>query len=763
MLKLKPRSITIALLLFFVLVFAIQHAVYLLSLSSDAQTARIASSALTNQLPILPWLDRIDYDLHTRAQKTLKPNPMVGVVEINERSLRELGQFPFPRRTYREFLRRMAEAGAKVVAFDITFPERENNQTTEELRRAAGELALSEGEGSKAAALLHARATQLDGDKAFADGLRGTKVPVVLGYAFDTQGNTQNISENSRRLLQRYDIFRRQLQDDSFLASMSDYAPVLPHDGLIESLSQGSSLGFFTADADTDSVIRRAVAVMGYDKMALPSLAVQAVSSYLGVTPALNGSSGLVLEDKEENGKLHVPLSPSGSSLLRYYGKGHTFEFVEFSDVVNGKANLKLLKDKIIFVGATAVGLRDLRASPFDQDYPGVEVHATFASNMLNSEFMLMDGRFFLAGYAFLLLIILGSSYFVFRLQPLWGFALTLGSLVAFQLAAQDICFDNGVVVPTLLPSFAAIAMLFAGVFYRYFSEAKEKKETRAAFSRYVSSDVVGEILKDPSKLRLGGQKKELTVMFCDLVGFTKLSENMDAEQLTLLLNEYFTRMTRIILRNHGTLDKYMGDAIMCFWGAPIDLPGHADYACLTAIEMMKELDAINADWKAKYGLTIGCRIGVNTGEMAVGNMGSEQIFSYTVMGDNVNLGSRLEGVNNVYGTWVIVSESTKKAAGSAFRYRNLDRVAVKGKAEAVEIHELVGIGAGPAPEWLITFERGLDAYRSGRWEEAEAAFGTVISLKQGDAPSEVFLERIREFRMNAPADWNGVWKLTSK
>ena len=763
MLKLKPRSITVALLLLFLGFFGLQHAVYSLSFGTDKATAKSARLLLSDTLPIISWIERQDFDLHLRSQRDLPINQAVTVVEINERSIRELGQFPFPRKIYREFLQKLEAAGAKVVAFDVTYPEREANEALAELRQVAGEIAKTEGSGSRTATLLEERVGKLDGDKAFAQGLREAKMPVVLGFAIS--GSTQGakpVSEHTRQLLLRHDIFRRQVQDDAFARDATDL-PILPHDELLEALPAHSSVGSFTADPDNDSVIRRALGVMSFYNMALGTLAVRAVAAYLGVELALNGEDGLRIEDKDQKGLLSVPLNPQGSFLLRYYGPGGTFPYVEFADVISGKADSSKLKGKIIFVGATAVGLRDLRASPFDKDYPGVEVHATFASNMLSQHYLVKDSRFYWAGYGFVVALLLSVSFFVYRLQPLYAFGLTLGLLGGFQLFAQDMFFDRGLVVPTLIPSLGALSALFAGVLYRYFTEEQEKRVVRTAFSRYVSGAVVGEILKDPSKLKLGGQKKELTVMFCDLMGFTKLSEHMDAGQLTQLLNEYFTRMTRIILRNHGTLDKYMGDAIMCFWGAPLDLPGHADFACATALEMVEELHKINAEWKEKYGLTIGLRIGLNTGEMAVGNMGSEQVFSYTVMGDNVNLGSRLEGVNNVYATTVIVSDATRMSAGQAFRYRALDKVQVKGKEDAVEIFELLGLAAGPDPEWLHAFHAGLAAYREGRWDEAEAAFGTCLALKPSDAPTEVFLERVRNFKVQRPENWDGVWKLASK
>jgi adenylate cyclase len=221
--------------------------------------------------------------------------------------------------------------------------------------------------------------------------------------------------------------------------------------------------------------------------------------------------------------------------------------------------------------------------------------------------------------------------------------------------------------------------------------------------------------------------------------------------------------MTNILLRNKGTLDKYMGDGLMCFWGAPLELVDHAPLACTTAIEMRQELQLINQEWKAKHGISIDFRIGVNTGVVSVGNMGSDQVFSYTVMGDHVNLGSRLEGVNTVYGTNIVVSAATAAKAGNGFLYRPLDRVTVKGREDCVDILELVSFALEREPEWVHAFRTGLKHYQSGEWSDAESAFGACLTLKPLDGPSQVFLKRIHAFRIAQPEDWAGVWKLSSK
>lgn len=781
MLKQIPRTITIALLLLFSAPLAVQQGSYLLATffaqdSSDSSAfLRIRLRHKIDQISsVFTWLERLDYDLHLRAHNPGAIHPHVAVIEVGEKSLKELGQFPFSRTIYKSLLDKLELAGAKVVAFDVTFPEHDSrNETLTQLKRLRHEIEQIEGFDSRAVKEIDNKIFALDADEDFATALHKSKIPVVLGFTFASTNEPVDAGKDISEIFQTYNLFRRQYSATDVLASFSGFLPVVSISELIHSLNGRGSIGHFNPDPDPDGVIRQIPAVMEYNGRVLASLSARAIASYYGEEPSLDGSDGLsvrgITRDAEGTpraGKMHFPISPWGGFYARFYGGDRLFPYFEFSDVVSGKLSDAELKEKlggrIIFVGATAVGLKDLRASPFAADYPGVEVHATVASNVLSEHFLVRDQRFFLFGYLFLWLTGALVAWIVFRFHPFRAFAATILSIAAVQVAAH-LFFNRGIIVPSILPALSSLSIFFAGVFYRYFSEEREKKMVRASFSRYVSSAVVEEILKDQTKLRLGGQKKELTVMFVDLVGFTKTSEHLDAAFVTTLLNEYFTRMTNILLRNQGTLDKYMGDGIMCFWGAPLDIPDHARLACLTALEMREELTRINEEWRAKHRISIEIRIGVHSGEMAVGNMGSDQVFSYTVMGDNVNLASRLEGVNTVYGTHIIVSQATADKAGGTFFYRPLDAVQVKGKEDAVKIVELVSLKSDQEPEWAHAFRTGLRHYQAGEWNDAEAAFAACLTLKPGDGPSQVFLERVRELRANQPKEWAGVWKLSSK
>lgn len=802
MLKLTPRKITFLILtVFMVLILAQQYAVFLegnythyfrkdKEHDAEAQLQDAIHRKATKWTAPLDWIQRLDYDLHLVRHNPGRRSQDIAVVEVNEKSISELGYFPFSRSVYRVLIERLEKAGAKVVAFDITFSERERN-ALDQLRKFREELIQKEGFDSQAARMLDSRIGEIDSDEDLQNALARTKMPVILGYSFankeDSLKVTKEVSPEVLELLRdfqvkplikgvtRVDPEGRELPLVSSVTKLEGARPVVNLPELMRALNQRSSIGHFMPSADMDSVIRRAPILLEYKGMLLGFLALQAAAAYLGERPVYHLEDGQLsvrgvkqTEKGEEPGSLYVPLSPWGDVLARFYGGARTFQFTEFSDVVTGSKSDEELKvlfgGKIVFVGVTAVGLKDIRATPFSENYPGVEMHATVASNILQHNFMVQDFRFFWYGYLIMTIVGIVSAVAVYRFHPLASFIVTVLLIAIVQEGSRGLFFNKGVVVPTIMPSLCCFTIFFAGILYRYFTEEREKKMVRTAFGRYVSSAVVEEILKDQTKLRLGGQKKELTVMFVDLVNFTKISEHMDVGLVTQLLNEYFTRMTRILLANQGTLDKYMGDGIMCFWGAPLDIEGHAALACKTALEMQAELARINLEWKQKHGIEIGNRIGVHTGDMAVGNMGSDQVFSYTVMGDNVNLGSRLESVNTVYGTRIIVSAATAAKAGTAaYLFRPLDRVQVKGKDDAVEILELVSVKGEKEPEWVHAFRTGLAHYQAGEWDDAESAFGACLSLKPGDVPAQVFVERIRDFRIVQPDDWSGVWKFSQK
>jgi len=407
-----------------------------------------------------------------------------------------------------------------------------------------------------------------------------------------------------------------------------------------------------------------------------------------------------------------------------------------------------------------------MRNTPFSAVYPGVEIHATVIDNILRQNFLIHSGWIKFIDVCIIAFVGLIIGFFLPRLKAMAGMALSVTLILAFILINTIIFIRYNVWMNMIYPLLTMLLCYLGITVYRYVTEEREKKKIRGAFQYYLTASVVNEILKDPSKLKLGGDKKNLSVMFSDIRGFTSISEKLSPEKLVQLLNEYLTAMTNIVFKYDGLLDKYIGDAIMAVFGAPLDQPDHARRACLTAVEMMTELRRLQIKWKAEGWPLINIGIGINTGNMVVGNMGSEMRFDYTVMGDSVNLSSRLEGTNKEYGTNIIVSEFTHEVVKDEFFFRELDAVRVKGKKLPVRIFELLGEQKDKAQwqEFTESFEKGLELYRSGRWDEAIAKFKNVLEAKPGDFPAQLYIERCEALKENPPeGKWDGVFTMTRK
>jgi adenylate cyclase len=438
------------------------------------------------------------------------------------------------------------------------------------------------------------------------------------------------------------------------------------------------------------------------------------------------------------------------------------------------------LKDKLLVAGATAIGIYDLRVTPFDQNYPGVETHANFLSNLLIENARALGEAVDPKAPGFLKtspyeeklmwVILLGLGLLMSALLTHYGSVAGLGiTAVALGIVyAVDrfYLFKSGIVVVIIFPILSIVMNFVFLTFYKYFTEERKKRELKGTFEKYVSPAIVAEVLADPSNIELGGKKVELTVMFSDVRGFTTISEKLDPRALSDLLNSYLTPMTNLVFEHKGTLDKYMGDAIMSFWGAPIHFPDHAKHGCRCALAMIVKLKELQAEYRAKGLPEIDIGIGLNTGEMSVGNMGSDTVRSYTVMGDAVNLGSRLEGINKQYGTRIIISEFTYAAIKDSFICREVDWVRVKGKAQPVRIYELVTEGKASAPvqDLLSHFNQGFNLYHEKKFTEAMECFAKGLNVDPDDAVTQLYQERCQDYLKDPPPDdWDGVFTMTSK
>ena len=528
--------------------------------------------------------------------------------------------------------------------------------------------------------------------------------------------------------------------------------------------------------------------------------------------------------DSDAKTVLKIPVDKKGQLQINYSGPSYMFPYASATDVLSDSRDLTIteriknsktgiwepiihkvdkaafLKGKILFLGATAVGIYDLRVTPFEENLPGVETHANALSNLLietaraRGEKIATDAPGFLRRspleemtmWLYLLVGGIALSALLTYFGSVAGLGITILFLAAVYFIDTYVLFKSGIIVTTLFPV-SLIVFDFVGLTsFKYFTEERKKRELKGTFEKYVSPAIVNEILADPENIELGGKKMELTVMFSDVRGFTTISEKLEPRALSDLLNSYLTPMTNLVFANKGTLDKYMGDAIMAFWGAPVHFKDHAKHAARCALQMLVKLKELQAEYRAKGLPEIEIGIGLNTGEMNVGNMGSDTVRSYTVMGDAVNLGSRLEGINKQYGTRIIISEFTFSEIKDEFICREIDRVKVKGKAQPVRIYELVAESdnkrvadsankrvADSANKLAVSaakisvlslFAEGLKLYNEQKFREAIERFTLALSFDANDAPSQLYVERCEDYLATPPPpDWDGVFTMTSK
>ena len=440
-------------------------------------------------------------------------------------------------------------------------------------------------------------------------------------------------------------------------------------------------------------------------------------------------------------------------------GRGE-FPTVSAADVLDNPATGTQLRRRSSCSSASRHGAYDKKATPLDRSTDGIELHATVAENVLVAAIFLdrTGTRAALLATAVLCLIVILSQLRALRRRAWVPPVITLAAISGYLVLAE-VLFVRGTIIAIAAPVIAVGMVLLAATIGGLATEGREKADMRAVFSQYVSRAVVEQIIADPSRARLGGERKELTVLFSDIRGFSHISEGLPPEELAALLGEYLTPMTDLVLAARGTLDKYIGDAVMAIFGAPIDLPDHAARACEVALRMQEELAKLNVHWNAagKPSLQIG--IGLNTGAMAVGNMGSAARFEYTVLGDEVNQASRLEGLTKEYGAQILVGEATARAAGDRFVFREVDLVRVKGRAAAAPVFELCG-RAGTTAVAIDAFAAALAAYRARAFAAAQAAFAAIAD----DPTAAVMAARCGELAATSPPDdWDGVYDQRAK
>ncbi len=539
--------------------------------------------------------------------------------------------------------------------------------------------------------------------------------------------------------------------------------------GFYELLNSSMGNGHVNFNADIDGVVRSIHLFTNFNGHLYPSLAFKMFMDIIGVDSlAFIAENNLTLFNQGD-ALLDIPVDSQGNMLINYTGPFKSFRYISFYDVLHAEERglpKEIFENKIVFLGTSLAGLFDLRNVPFMQAFPGVEIHANILYTLIRQNFIYkMDNTqtfLIMAGLGIILGILL--SY----LGPALSVIILLIIGASYVFTSTIVFFNDNLWIEFVAPLMTLFLTFTFVYLYRYMTEEKSKRFIRTTFSHFVTKSVVDELLANPEKIKLGGEKKNCTVVFSDVAGFTSISEELEPEALVQLLNDYLTEMTNIIFKYDGMLDKYEGDAIMAVFGAPIAHGNHAYNACASALDMQTQLAQMRSVWRKLGKPALEARIGINTGLMVVGNMGSETRFDYTVMGDAVNLGARLEPANKEYGTLIMIGQGTVEEAGDLIVVRPLDMLQVKGKTKPAKVFELIGTTEkGVSADMyrvLELFEKGFDNYLQQNWDWAINYFQQVLSIKEDDAPSKRYIARCRQFKETPPeAGWDGIFTMTTK
>jgi adenylate cyclase len=672
-------------------------------------------------------------DARLRFRGPQPPDPRIAIIAIDARSIDAYGQWPWRRDLVGELVKRASDAGAAAIALDIVFSEPARSGPEE--------------------------------DEALARLLRQSR-KVVLGFIFVLEGEeleTRASGAGPVEAIQGAAINVAQGARGGF--QIASAARVDPNIDVIAAACPNQ--GFFAISPDADGVVRFYYSLLEYEGSYYPSLALKALQlyydEYLELRPYQRVLPRVLL------GKQEIRNDEEGRILLNYRGKGReTFPTIPAADLLAGRVDPAALEGRIVFIGITEIGVSDIRATPLDPSTPGVEVHATAADNVLSGDYLHRTFASDLWDILILLVLCTGVGWLRSRLQsPLLGAAVIVALLAGFAVANYLAFTRLAVWMFVVGPVVGAVLSYTAAEVYQDFFAEEKARLIRKTFQQVVSPVVVQEMLRDPERVRLGGERKELTVLFSDIRGFTSLSEKLPPEVVLEILNEYLTPMTRVIFEQHGTFDKYIGDAIMAIWNAPLEQPDHPALACRAALGMREALGDINRRWQQTRRLPeVRIGVGINTGPMSVGYMGSEMIKSYTVLGDNVNLGSRLEGLTKHYQIDVAVSQYTWERVREEFYFRELDRVRVAGKKDAVTVFQLVDLHdrLGNRRAFYEQYRRALERYRARDFRAAIEGFQAALALHPADFTTQMYVSRSTVYAAKPPGiDWDGIFTLESK
>ena len=734
----------------------------------------LATSYRINDPPFIEQLRLRSFDNYVRAwpHEGITSRP-IAILDIDERSLDELGQWPWPRTVVGSLLKSLRSYDIAVLAMDVVFSEEDRTSPKNLVRHVLYDID----------PITRDRLMRLPDNELAMTRIMGDGLPVVLGMP------------NSSRT----DDIKDRLPPSSFKGTfgpdplqfirINRFVNLLPN---VETLNEhAEGFGVFSFGFDYDGTVRRVPVVVSVDEQTYPSLALETLrvglqsqglylrsAENLGIISVLlqnnDGSRRAIPTDSE--GRIWVKFGPPQPYNIAYEPGQEKRLYVSAIDVLERKIPKEWLQGHFVFLGTSASGLKDLRNTPVDPSLPGVEVHANVLSNILSGDSLLVPPSISIVETAVMLLAGILIIIVKRRFSLLPSFLFLLSVVAANFLVSVYLYQARGILYDALLISLVSFLIFIMFTLFNYLRESSEKKNIRRAFVQYLSPDLVDQLSASPDKLSLGGELRTMSFLFCDVRGFTTISESYktNPQGLTHLMNRLLTPLTNEILERKGTIDKYMGDCIMAFWNAPLTDERHAANAVDSGLEMFRALKVLNAEREREAGqskqqyLPLNIGIGINTGEAVVGNMGSEQRFDYSVLGDPVNLASRLEGQSKSYGVDMVIGENTAAMLQERYAVVELDSIAVKGKVEAVTIYTVLGDEdyerGDELAEILPKHREFLKNYRGQQWDKADSAAKACARFAPLTDFYAVYQERIMEHRASPPnKNWDGVYRATSK
>jgi len=668
----------------------------------------------------LTVLDNKIRDMFFKIRGPIATTNSVVIVDIDEKSLNHLGHWPWRRDIIAKMLQNLTDAQAGIIGLDIFFPERDRK-------------------------IFDNNNSVIKTDEIFAKTLENS--PSITGFLFFFDKNM------TKGVLPKIPAFfvKRNFHKE-FLLDAKGYLS-----NIKEIQKSAYSGGFVNMIPDSDGAVRYVPLLIKYKNLIYPSLAFEMFRIATNTNKVIINYSKAGVDDIEIN-DYKIPTDRFGRIFINYRGDKNTFPYISAVDVIKNNFDKNIVKNKFVIIGTSAAGLFDLRVTPYNSVFPGVEVHANIIDNLIKGDFIYKPDYAEVIDIFVIILVSLIVAIVIYFTDAIVSFLFIAFLVGIFLLISYYLFFSYGIIIEIVIP--LLIFMFLSLILYtaNYLFESKKAKVLKKAFEKKVSPHVLQELIKYQNDA-LAPKVKEVTVFFSDIWNFTSIAEKIgDPKKVIDILNIYFDPIAEIIIKHRGTIDKFVGDAVMAYWNAPIDVENHADEAVSSAVEQISNLKNINKKIKNKYGIEINIGIGINSGVVTIGEMGSSGRSDYTIIGDNVNLASRLQGLTRIYKTNIIISEFTKKLLKKEYIIRELDLVKVKGKEKPVRIFEVLGFGKKEFKE----YEKALKLYRAGNFEEALKIFNKLYE-KEKDELYEMYINRCKNLIKNKPQNFDGIYIFNEK